>query len=120
MVTRVHEAVKAIALCHNVTPVYDEVGDTEYDETLSEADQGCQQQVTYQASSPDEVALVTWTESVGLALVKRDINSMTLRTPDSKLIRFTILQVFPFTSETKRMGIIVRVLQGFSTFTKIR
>lgn len=50
-----------------------------------------------------------WTEEVGLALVKRDLVSMTLRTPDGDLLEYTILQVFPFTSESKRMGIIVRV-----------
>ena len=56
-----------------------------------------------------QVALVKWTESVGLALVKRDLNTMTLRTPNNKHVTYTILQIFPFTSETKRMGIIVKV-----------
>ena len=56
VITRTHEAVKAIALCHNVTPVYEEVEAEEGDDTLSEADQQCQQRVTYQAASPDEVS----------------------------------------------------------------
>ena len=56
-----------------------------------------------------QVALVSWTESVALALVKRDLTSMTLRTPTNSLVRYRILQTFPFTSETKRMGIIVKV-----------
>lgn len=64
-----------------------------------------------------EVALVSWTESVGLTLIKRDLNSMTLQTPDSHLLRFTILQIFPFTSETKRMGIVVRVRYSQVTFS---
>ena len=51
VVTRIHEAVKAIALCHNVTPVYE---DTEEGED-TEADQQGSQEVSYQASSPDEV-----------------------------------------------------------------
>lgn len=51
VITRIHEAVKAIALCHNVTPVYE---DTEEGEE-TEADQQGQQEVSYQASSPDEV-----------------------------------------------------------------
>lgn len=55
------------------------------------------------------MALVKWTEEVGLALVKRDLVSMTLRTPTGDQLEYTILQVFPFTSESKRMGIIVRV-----------
>lgn len=56
-----------------------------------------------------KVALVTWTESVGLALVRRDLSTMALRTPTGNEEIYTILQIFPFTSETKRMGIIVKV-----------
>lgn len=44
-VTRVHEAVKAIALCHNVTPVYEREEDPD--------------SMSYQASSPDEVGVDT-------------------------------------------------------------
>jgi len=54
------------------------------------------------------VALVKWTEEIGLALVKRDLNSMQLKTLNGQILNYTILQIFPFTSETKRMGIIVR------------
>lgn len=64
--------------------------------------------VTYQASSPDEVAIVEWTESVGLSLVARDRNNMTLRSRSGQEHIFDILAIFPFTSESKRMGIIVR------------
>lgn len=55
--SRVHEAVKAIALCHNVTPVYEArvrvAGETE----SPEADQDLSiENCIYQASSPDEVS----------------------------------------------------------------
>ncbi|XP_032166609.1 probable phospholipid-transporting ATPase IIB isoform X4 [Mustela erminea] len=107
--SRVHEAVKAIALCHNVTPVYEprtgapaEAEDAEADQDFSDGNR------TYQAASPDEVALVQWTESVGLTLVSRDLASMQLRSPSGQLLTFSVLQTFPFTSESKRMGIIVR------------
>ncbi len=64
--------------------------------------------VTYQASSPDEIALVEWTEQVGLALVHHDLQSLTLQlNSPHELFHYKILQMFPFTSETKRMGIIV-------------
>ena len=33
---------------------------------------------------------------------------MQLKTPNGKILTYIILQIFPFTSETKRMGIIVR------------
>lgn len=56
-----------------------------------------------------QVSLVQWTESVGLTLVGRDQSSMQLRTPSGQILNFTILQIFPFTYESKRMGIIVRV-----------
>ncbi|XP_045152206.1 probable phospholipid-transporting ATPase IIB isoform X4 [Echinops telfairi] len=107
--SRIHDAVKAIALCHNVTPVYESragvTGETEH----AEADQDfSDENRTYQASSPDEVALVQWTESVGLTLVSRDLASMQLKTPGGQILTYHVLQVFPFTSESKRMGIIVR------------
>ena len=52
------EAVKALSLCHNVTPVYDS-----NDMEATEADQDFMlsgRPISYQASSPDEVALVQW------------------------------------------------------------
>uniref|UniRef100_A0A8C2MBQ6 Phospholipid-transporting ATPase n=1 Tax=Cricetulus griseus TaxID=10029 RepID=A0A8C2MBQ6_CRIGR len=106
MSSRVHEAVKAIALCHNVTPVYESNGVTDQAEAEKQFEDSCR---VYQASSPDEVALVQWTESVGLTLVGRDQSSMQLRTPGDQILNLTILQVFPFTYESKRMGVIVRV-----------
>lgn len=91
MSSRVKDVVLALALCHNVTPVVEGDGS-----------------ITYQASSPDEVAIVRWTESVGLSLVARDRTSVSLRTSDGSTLHFDILEVFPFTSESKRMGIVIR------------
>ncbi|CAL8298913.1 unnamed protein product [Lota lota] len=111
VVSRVHEAVKAIALCHNVTPVYESRVGVNGETESAEADQDYDyddDNRTYQASSPDEVALVRWTESVGLTLVNRDLASLQLRNPSGQILTFHILQIFPFTSESKRMGIIVR------------
>ncbi|MEQ2160660.1 ATP synthase subunit 9, partial [Goodea atripinnis] len=108
--SRIHEAVKAIALCHNVTPVYESHAAVNGETESAEADQDfSDDNRTYQASSPDEVALVRWTESVGLTLVNRDLTSLQLKTPSAQILSFLILQIFPFTSESKRMGIIVRV-----------
>lgn len=50
--------ILALALCHNVTPSYPD----EYDRTKKE----------YQASSPDEVALVKFADSLGMNLVNRE------------------------------------------------
>lgn len=54
MSSRVHEAVKAIALCHNVTPVYESNGVTDQAEAEKQYEDSCR---VYQASSPDEVSL---------------------------------------------------------------
>ena len=116
---RVNAAVTAIALCHNVTPSYDNdiepstpgaasIGAGDASATDSVVLQMQHRGITYQASSPDEVALVQWTERVGLALVHRDLTSMQLQTPTGATHTYDILQIFPFSSETKRMGIIVR------------
>lgn len=90
-----------------MTPV-NENGEVE-DELGLETSPGTDEKITYQASSPDEVALVTWTGSVGLQLIQRDLHSMQLRLSSGEVRRFTILQLFPFTSESKRMGIILQV-----------
>lgn len=95
--SRVRDVVLALALCHNVTP------------TIDVEDDG-REVTSYQASSPDEIAIVRWTESVGLRLSHRDRQSMVLESTDSQrpTVRVRILEVFPFTSEGKRMGIIVQ------------
>lgn len=64
-----------------------------------------------------QIALVKWTEDVGLAVIKRDLTSLNLQTSNGDILNYTILQMFPFTSETKRMGIIVKdVATGDITF----
>eukprot|EP00756_Hemistasia_phaeocysticola_P020230 Hpha_TRINITY_DN15709_c4_g5::TRINITY_DN15709_c4_g5_i1::g.37294::m.37294/K01530/E3.6.3.1; phospholipid-translocating ATPase len=146
-------AVMAVAVTHNVTPVV-------------EPDSG---RLQYQAASPDEVALVSFADGIGMALVARDRKEMAIcvhsavteevsiplagtdpgwsldptrtvtqleeggaaqkagvRIGDRVLgevegevvkvarpcwsheERFTILAEFPFTSESKRMGIVVK------------
>ncbi|KAK3719689.1 putative aminophospholipid-translocase [Vermiconidia calcicola] len=94
---RVRDLVLALALCHNVTPTIEE------DETGEPI-------TAYQASSPDEIAIVQWTEHVGLRLAHRDRKSVTLHftTDERVVVRVEILHVFPFTSDSKRMGIVVR------------
>ncbi|ELP84763.1 phospholipid-transporting P-type atpase, putative, partial [Entamoeba invadens IP1] len=86
--------IEAMALCHNVTPSFNESGEK-----------------YYQASSPDEVALVKFAEHVGVVLEHRTFKQIVLRTPTGKL-EYEILNVFPFSSTTKRMGIILRAKNG--------
>lgn len=78
---RIWEAVKALALCHNVTPVYEneDEGASPHQSVVDVSTGRSDKEVVYQASSPDEIALVKWTEQVGLALIARDLSSITLR-----------------------------------------
>ncbi len=103
--SRVRDVVLALALCHNVTPTSDE--------------ENGQAVTSYQASSPDEIAIVKWTENVGLRLIQRDRQGMVLQScaTGRAVVRVRILETFPFTSEGKRMGIIVQFLQGSETST---
>ena len=97
--SRVRDIILALALCHNVTP------------TTEERDG--RKVVNYQASSPDEIAIVRYTEDVGLRLSYRDRQNLVLEFTGSArvVVRVRILDIFPFTSDSKRMGIIVQFQQ---------
>lgn len=98
--SRVRDLVLALALCHNVTPTTDE--------------EDGQRVINYQASSPDEIAIVKYTEEVGLRLAYRDRKQIVLESTHTNqvVVRVRILDVFPFTSDSKRMGIIVQFEQS--------
>ncbi|OXV07652.1 hypothetical protein Egran_04582 [Elaphomyces granulatus] len=97
--SRVRDLVLALALCHNVTP------------TMGEEDG--HKVTSYQASSPDEIAIVKYVEGLGLRLAYRDRQSIILESSDRNqiVVRVRILEIFPFTSESKRMGVIVQFEQ---------
>lgn len=95
--SRVRDVVLALALCHNVTPTTEE----EDGKVVN----------SYQASSPDEIAIVQWTEAVGLRLFHRDRKGMTLESSEGRpVVKVRIVDIFPFTSEGKRMGVVVQFL----------
>jgi phospholipid-translocating ATPase len=87
----VRDMLTALAVCHNVTPSYNNDGEREF-----------------QASSPDEVALVRFVDSIGLELLDRDEDLITIRNTNGVTEKYIVLANFPFSSESKRMGIIVR------------
>lgn len=90
----IRDAITALSLCHNVTPV-EENGEK-----------------VYQASSPDEVALVKFSDSLNLKLSERSQMRMQIVNADDKPEDYEILANFPFSSETKRMGILVKHLES--------
>lgn len=101
--SRVRDLILALALCHNVTPTTEE--------------EAGKPVTSYQASSPDEIAIVRYTEAVGLQLAHRDRQKIALKSIDTGKVvfRVRILDIFPFTSDSKRMGIIVQFEHGPDT-----
>jgi phospholipid-translocating ATPase len=86
----VRDCINALALCHNVTPVVDKEGVK-----------------TFQASSPDEIALVKTAEDLGVILKDRNEHQITLINSIGIEEKYNILANFPFSSESKRMGIVL-------------
>ena len=82
----------ALMVCHNVTPTNDD-GDR-----------------ILQAASPDEIALVKFAEARGYFLEKRTNQEIEVRNPGGFQEKYFIHDCFPFTSERKRMGILVEDL----------
>lgn len=98
--TRIYELIEGLSICHNVTP-------TETEGVLS-----------YQASSPDEIAMANYAANVGLKLVRRTSNEITILIDEANEVVYKILYIFPFNSDTKRMGIIVEKNGEYVFFAK--
>ena len=89
----IRDTIVALGLCHNVTPTYEE---------------GVK---GYQASSPDEIALVKFAESININLNARTQTTIKILNAANVEENYEILANFPFSSETKRMGILVKNLE---------
>ncbi|KAM4066437.1 haloacid dehalogenase-like hydrolase [Hirsutella rhossiliensis] len=88
-----------IALCHTCLPEAKDGGGIEF-----------------QAASPDELALVEAARDLGLVLVDRPAQSITLQIRDAEggpqLETYQVLDVIDFSSRRKRMSVIVRTPDG--------
>ena len=89
----IRDAITAMCLCNNVTPIVDD---------------NDEKNMTYQASSPDEVALVKFAVTLNMKLVARTDKLITLEDAEGISEEFDVLANFPFSSDTKRMGIILK------------
>ncbi|KAI9820944.1 MAG: hypothetical protein M1832_003416 [Thelocarpon impressellum] len=89
--------ILCMALCHTCLP-----------ETRDDGE------LTYQAASPDELALVQSARELGYVVVDRQAETITLKTfpagPDGEAVFsvYEILDVIEFSSQRKRMSVIVR------------
>jgi phospholipid-translocating ATPase len=61
----VRDFITALALCHNVTPVFPNADEPDHKEL--------------EASSPDEIALVSFSDKIGLELMSKDQNSISIK-----------------------------------------
>ncbi|KAF2665435.1 phospholipid-translocating P-type ATPase [Microthyrium microscopicum] len=95
---RARDFVLAMTLCHTCLPEYD-------GESLS-----------YQGSSPDEVALAQAAQQLGFSVLSRTSESMTVkeRLPNGtdKEHVYIILDIIEFSSNRKRMSIVVKCPDG--------
>ncbi|XP_065183441.1 phospholipid-transporting ATPase VA-like [Sycon ciliatum] len=62
----------------------------------------------YEAESPDELALVLAAHAYDYVLIKRSVDTVTIRVPDGSLVCYDVLNVLHFDSTRKRMSVIVR------------
>ena len=82
----IRDTITSMVLCNNVTPT----------------DTG------YQASSPDEVALVKFADTINMHLSHRTDKEIKMKDAAGNMEEFDVLANFPFSSDTKRMGIILK------------
>jgi phospholipid-translocating ATPase len=82
----IRDTITAMVLCNNVTPT--ESG--------------------FQASSPDEIALVKFAQTLNMRLIHRTDKEIKIKDSADNIEEFEVLANFPFSSDTKRMGIILK------------
>ena len=89
--------ILSIALCHTCLPEHSETGE-----------------ISFQASSPDELALVVAAQELGYLAYERNAALLTIKTfPDGPtaepvLEDYEVLDVIEFSSKRKRMSVVVR------------
>lgn len=68
----------------------------------------------YNASSPDELALVNGMRHFGFAFDDRDIddNIVIKFKPNNSVLKYKLLHIIEFSSDRKRMSVIVRNEEG--------
>lgn len=103
--TEVARLLFALAVTHSVNTCVQEDGE-----------------VGFQAASPDELASVEFmARNLGVVFTDRSLTSLTLvDTYTNCESRVNIVRVFPFTSQLKRMGILISLPSGTDTDDEVR
>jgi len=91
-VTQIYFLFRLLAVCHTVVVDRDQKGE-----------------VYYQASSPDELALIQGSKQMGFTLIDKNTTHMTIHNEHTgRNDVYEILAEFPFDSARKRMSLIVK------------
>jgi phospholipid-transporting ATPase len=88
-----HDFFTLLAVCHTVVPDADNDGSDE---------------IKYQASSPDELALVEAAARMGFKFIERTSTGISIQIFDDIIEKWDVLCEFPFDSTRKRMSLIVQ------------
>jgi phospholipid-translocating ATPase len=96
---RVKHFILCLALCHTCLPETKDNGD-----------------ITFQSSSPDELALIEAARDLGYLLIDRPSQSIKLQVTDAdgslRTETYQVLDVIEFSSKRKRMSIVIRMPDG--------
>jgi len=98
--------LQLLSVCHDVMPEISEKNPEE---------------INYSGSSPDEIALLKALQKIGITFIKRKETQFTIlwnSKEKKQKIKFKVLHILPFTSERRRMSVIVETQKGIELFVK--
>jgi len=98
--------LQLLSVCHDVMP------------EISEKNP---ENINYSGSSPDEIALLKALQKIGITFIKRKETQFTIlwnSKEKKQKIKFNVLHILPFTSERRRMSVIVETQKGIELFVK--
>jgi phospholipid-translocating ATPase len=125
----IRDTITAMVVCNNVTPIIEREVKNEgggstgllevnnnvnvdnnnnMNNSNNSSSSSNPSKITYQASSPDEVALVKFAEKLNMKLTYRTDKEIKFENATGFTEEYEILANFPFSSDTKRMGIVLK------------
>ena len=94
LVNAIEEYVLSLAICHTVIPEKDK-----------------NDNIIYNASSPDELSIVNAAKYFGAEFFDRNANGEIMINFKGNIVRYKLLQICEFSSDRKRMSVIVKNMQ---------
>ncbi|PRP86622.1 hypothetical protein PROFUN_05101 [Planoprotostelium fungivorum] len=94
---KAQEFFRLLSVCHSVLP---------------EVDKNDSSKLVYQASSPDELALVQRAADIGFVFKQRTFDTVVIECPDGSMETYEILSMIEFNSNRKRMSVVARCPDG--------